>query len=398
MICSDIIRNAFTQEQLDWTVDLVAQRGGGFAMVGGNTSFGAGGWDRTVWDRLIPVKMSGDRPNSFGRGYVSTPFRVLIPQEAERHPIWRIAEDPQQNIAILNSMPPFYGTNLIDRVKPGATELGRTDRPMPVAGDMPVFACQTFGKGRTFAMTTDTTVDWGRDFESEWGEGDNRYFKKFWRNVVKWLGENSFGGSRRVRIDTDKIIYRPGQPIQVTAHAYDDKLEETNRYRVVARLKTPAHVAPGMAPASALLQESLLSPMSGEIAYSGQLTAPTINILETALPGRSLSPRTVSLEVTAYDQNEPVGREELDVQILDDSAEYHNLRPDPQRLKELAQISGGRVLHSARELSQLLESVKPAPGEAVVSRQPAWDSPALWFLLLLLLTLEWVARRYQGLA
>jgi len=27
--------------------------------VGGMTSFGAGGWDQTVWDQLIPVDMSG---------------------------------------------------------------------------------------------------------------------------------------------------------------------------------------------------------------------------------------------------------------------------------------------------------------------------------------------------
>ena len=164
VICSDIRREAFSQEQLQWTRDLVAQRGGGFAMVGGNTSFGAGGWDQTIWDELIPVKMSGDGPNSFGQGYTGGAFRVLVPPTAERHPIWRIAEDPQQNAAILAAMPQFYGTNLIDRVKPGATVLGLTDRPMPLAGVMPVFACQQFGRGRTFAMTTDTTVRMGPRF------------------------------------------------------------------------------------------------------------------------------------------------------------------------------------------------------------------------------------------
>ena len=128
VICSDINRNAFTQEQLDWTVELVYLRGGGFAMIGGDTSFGAGKWDQTVWDELIPVKMSGDRPSSFGQGYTYGQFRVVVPNEVERHPIWRIAEDPRQNAAILSRMPPFYGTNFIDREKPGATVLGQSDR------------------------------------------------------------------------------------------------------------------------------------------------------------------------------------------------------------------------------------------------------------------------------
>ena len=42
IICSDISLGAFTPEQLDWTVELVNKRGGGFVMIGGNRSFGPG--------------------------------------------------------------------------------------------------------------------------------------------------------------------------------------------------------------------------------------------------------------------------------------------------------------------------------------------------------------------
>jgi uncharacterized membrane protein len=398
VICSDINRNAFSQEQLDWTAELVYQRGGGFAMIGGVTSFGAGKWDQTVWDELIPVKMSGDRPGSFGQGYTYGDFRVVVPNEIERHPIWRIAEDPRQNAAILRRMPPFHGTNFVDREKPGATVLGQSDRQIIGSRKMPVFACQSFGKGRTFAMTTDTTCDWGRDFESQWGEGgDNRYFRKFWRNVIKWLGENSSGGSQRLRSETDKVIYRPGQPIEVTAHAFNEKLEETGKYRVVSRLKIPARAELGPA-SSPVLEESALTPGSGEKAYSGRITAPPINSLKRAAPAPSSSLRSLVLEVTAYDQNRVVGREELDLQILDDSAEFRDLQPDPKRLEELAQVSGGKVLHNSQELAELLESSKPSMSDPIISRQPVWDHAAFWCVLLLLLTVEWVFRRRRGLA
>ncbi len=46
VICSDIARASFTPEQLDWTVELVSKRGGGFVMIGGHTSFGSGGGTR----------------------------------------------------------------------------------------------------------------------------------------------------------------------------------------------------------------------------------------------------------------------------------------------------------------------------------------------------------------
>ena len=66
IICSDISRGAFTPEQLEWTVELVNKRGGGFVMIGGNRSFGSGGWDQTVWDGLIPVDMSGHGARRLG--------------------------------------------------------------------------------------------------------------------------------------------------------------------------------------------------------------------------------------------------------------------------------------------------------------------------------------------
>ena len=97
VICSDIARTAFTQEQLEWTVELVAKRGGGFAMIGGNTSFGSGGWDQTVWDGLIPVDMSGRGP-ARSENYWGA-FRVVIPRQAMDHPIWRIVDDPERNRA-----------------------------------------------------------------------------------------------------------------------------------------------------------------------------------------------------------------------------------------------------------------------------------------------------------
>jgi uncharacterized membrane protein len=392
VICSDINRTAFTQEQLDWTVELVQKRGGGFAMVGGNTSFGAGFWDRTVWDGLIPVDMGGT-VRSPGRGTCwGVDFKIRVPAEVERHPIWRIVEDPVKNRQILERMPHFTGTNLIERLKPAATALGLSDRPLPNVGIQPVFAAQPYGKGRTFAMSTDTTADWGTYFEREWGEaGDNRYFRKFWRNVVRWLAENSAGGNRRLRVETDKIIYRPGQAIQVSARAYDDKLAETSGYRLVARLR-PAQ------PSTTILEEKNLDVPGKEGVYRGDLSAPSLSQLPDAaatLPG---SVYHAALDVLAYDQDRVVAQTTLAIDVLDDPAEFHDPQPDPARLEEIARASGGKVLHRAEELVSILGSYQSAPGEVVVQKSPLWDHLGLWVVLLTLLTAEWIVRRLWGLA
>ena len=235
VICSDIARAAFTTEQLEWTVELVARRGGGFVMIGGNTSFGAGGWDQTIWDGMIPIDMSGSGTNRAEAHYGA--FKVTIPPQAETHPIWRIVDDPVRNRGILDRLPIFYGTNLTTRLKPAATALGLSAQDIAGRGIVTVFSCQPFGRGRSFAMATDTTRDWGQDFERIWGEGDNRYFRKFWRNVVRWLAENSAGGNRRLQAEVDKVIYRPGQPIQVTVHAFDEEARPADSYRILARIR-----------------------------------------------------------------------------------------------------------------------------------------------------------------
>jgi uncharacterized membrane protein len=394
VICSDISRNAFTPEQLDWTVELVAKRGGGFAMIGGYTSFDAGFWQQTAWDGLIPSDMGRGAAmgNIAGRpGVWDGPFRVKVPAEAERHPIWRIVDDPVKNREVLAQMPAFRGTNLIRRLKPAATALGYTDQPVGEVGIMPVFSCQPYGKGRTFAMSTDTTWAWGAEFESEWGEaGDNRYFRKFWRNVIRWLAENSGGGNRRLRLETDKVIYRPGQPIQVRAHAYDDKLEETGRYRLVARLTSPA--AP-----KAALSEAALAVRPADHVYEGGLVTPPLRDIPAAADSPLSSVRPLALEVTAYDGEAVAAQAALDVQVLDDPEEFQDPQPDPARLEQLARDSGGTVLHTPEDLARLLGGYHTTPGEVVVQKVPLWDHAGLWLLLLALLATEWLLRRWWGL-
>jgi uncharacterized membrane protein len=389
VICSDIARTSFTQEQLDWTVELVGKRGGGFAMIGGNTSFGSGGWDQTVWDGLIPVDMSG-RGLARSENYWG-PFRVVIPPQALDHPIWKIVDDPERNRQALAALPPFYGTKLTDRLKPAATALGLSHIPLGASGVVTVFSCQTFGRGRTFAMASDTTVDWGRDFENHWGEGDNRYFRKFWRNVVRWLAENSESGQQRLRVETDKVIYRPGEAIQIVATAYDETIKETDRYRLLARIRAPSE--PESRPFAASAQS--LTPEPSDLSYRGKLTTPQPGeILENA--GSTL--HKFFLDVAAFDGERTVARSSTPLQTIDDPAEFRDPRPDHAALQSVAKASGGRTILSANDLAAVLAQHPEASVRLVVTRWPLWDTPLLWLILLGILAAEWIMRRMKGLA
>ncbi len=389
VICSDIARTAFTQQQLDWTVELVNKRGGGFVMIGGHTSYGSGGWDQTVWDGLIPVDMSGR--GQARSGYYDGSFRVVIPPQATEHPIWRIVDDPIRNRDALARMPMFGGTNLTERLKPAATALGLSEAALPGSGVVTVFSCQSFGRGRTFAMATDSTISWGADFERSWGEGDNRYFRKFWRNVVRWLTENRDGPNRRLIVEADKVLYKPGQDIQVKAQAYDEKLIETDRYRVAARLRLTTEDGSRPFDTTAIN----LVPQLEEKSYRGKLPAPLVNQVVDD-PGTTL--HKMAVDVAAFDGESMVAKSTVELQMIDDPAEFRDPRPNPTLLQTLARSTGGSVIQSPEQLSQILGQHKDASVQTIVTRWPMWDTPLLWLLLLSLLSAEWVLRRIKGLA
>jgi uncharacterized membrane protein len=427
VICSDISIGAFTREQLDWTVELVAERGGGFAMVGGITSFGAGNWDQTAWDQLIPIDMAG---GALGRGWLYHQFNVTIPEEAQKHPIWRIVEDPEQNRRVLAAMPPFLGTNYMQRLKPAATALGYSEKEIPnINAIMPVFAAQPYGRGRTFAFAPDTTVDWGRFFESQWGEvssqraqvreasnqqaapqpavaQDNRYFRRFWRNLVRWLSENSAAGNKRLQIETDRIIYHTGEPIAITARAFDEKLRETVAYDLVAQVKSPGPAPqkpadpkapdPKGAGTKASGDRVLLTPAASGKSYTGEMDSLALAAPVDGGGNESLVLPTREIEVVARHEGKEIARASTKVQILPDLHELSHPRPQPEILEKLAQDAGGTVLRFPGDVEHLLSQMRAAAGDSVPTRQPLWDSALVWLLILALLTVEWSLRRRAG--
>lgn len=385
VICSDISRGAFTREQLEWTVELVNERGGGFAMVGGITSFGAGGWDQTSWDKLIPIDMAG---GTIGQGWIYHQFSVTVPDEALVHPIWRILEDPQQNKAALAKMPVFHGTNYMHRLKPAATVLANSREPIPNAGIMPIFAAQTYGRGRTFAFAPDTTADWGRDFERLWGEnGDNRYFRRFWRNTVRWLAENSAAGNKRLRVNTDRVIYRAGQPVVMDVTAFDEKLQPTTAYELTAQFVSAGDLQPQ--PGTVVTPE----PVGNAKQYRGQLP---LHLLTQSSGDSAAIQQAQSIAVVATHQGQEVARAYVQVQILPDLHELLQPQVRPQTLQQLAAATDGQVLQNAGDLLQVLDKLPAKQGDPLISRQPRWDSPLLWLLIIGLLAIEWSLRRRAG--
>ena len=202
VIISDIDKHTFSDELMEWVRQLVAERGGGYCMIGGNLSFDAGHYEQTIWDKLIPVACQ-----RYGFGQIFEPTKPTFPKEVRNHPILRIAPDPALNDAILDVHPALLGYHDIRRTKPGATTLARVG-----GSDAPFIAVQDYGKGRTMAFLSDAAGGWGDGgYQGYWGpkmladalgtkapEGlastidpatapSNEFYNRFWVNTIRWL-------------------------------------------------------------------------------------------------------------------------------------------------------------------------------------------------------------------
>ena len=367
VICSDINRTIFTDKQLEWTRDLVARRGGGFCMIGGYTAFGAGKWDHTVWEQMIPVDMKTEAD-----GYVWEDVVPQIPEAARNHPLWHVEDDPEANRLALSHHPPFLGFNLVNRAKPAAKILAwHQDRQMPL------ICVQPYGRGRSMAFLSDAAGGWGERYQTEWGEGDhdNRYYRRFWVNAVRWLAEHSQSAHRaRLVANTDAVTYAPGDIMTIRARKLVlTRPEDLRQWTVSARLAK----GDDQRPIPLVLDEQTLS-------FVGRLAVPADSpSMDTRVLIEARGPAGGMPDVTS-----------IPIRIAAADRELADPFPDPLMLRQLAERTGGHVITDANQLRRLLQKDAPATaGAAKRITVPLWDRPWLWALIVILLAAEWLVRK-----
>jgi uncharacterized membrane protein len=388
IVLANVPRTALSDELLGWVEEWIGKRGGGLLMAGGPRSFGAGGWSGTPVERMLPVEFAGTPDWELAPS-------VLEPTGADLHPVWRLFEDERATRAAIKTLPESLGRNTWVRVKPQS--------------GTPLLAVGAYGRGRTAALATPLSASWSPAFTRQWGEGDNRHFAKFARNLTYWLTETSAIGRRRLVAGTDKRFYRPGETVAILGQTYDESANRTGRYRVVAMLEPKqldgAELPP--CPVKWPAGRPRAAGESGALAGWGEeielhldtkskdhsLPLPLVEALANGSAGQAFK-----LELTAYEGQTQIDSTSLDVQVLSDPHEQQNPLPNRDFLAALARSTGGREVTDAQQLADILTGVPINEGTATVRRTPLWSREWLLGLLLGLLAGEWFLRRWLGLA
>ncbi|HEY3789595.1 MAG TPA: glutamine amidotransferase [Urbifossiella sp.] len=393
LVLSNVPRTALSDEILAWVDEWIGKRGGGLLMAGGPRSFGAGGWNGTVIERILPVEFTDSSD------WDGSPA-VLEPTGADLHPVWKLFEDERATRAALKLLPESQGRNNWVRVKPQSGSLLGAQRSDGIA-PAPLLAVGAYGRGRAAALATPISAPWSPAFTRQWGEGgDNRHFAKFVRNAIYWLTEESAIGRRRLVAETDKRYYRPGETIALSAHTFDEAANRTGRYRIEAILepkqldaKLPAF--PVKLPAKSGMSLGWGDPF--ELHPDPQtkehtLPLPLVEVLEDGTSGLAFK-----LELTAYEGGTQIDSSSVDVQILSDPHERQNPLPNREFLANLAKATGGREFTDSASLADAWKELAIVEGPQIVHRMPLWSRDWLLGVLIGFLAVEWFSRRWLGL-
>jgi hypothetical protein len=335
-------------------------------------------------DNLIPVAMEQEAD------LAQNSFVPRVLDASWSHPIMRIGDTEAENRAIWTTkFPRLQGYNRVDRAKPGATVLLEHPYDRTPYGPAAILATQEVGRGRTMALTTDTTFLWGEWFETIWGEKinpnlpltedncDSRYFKQFWLNSVRWLSAHKLDPEQNlVGIQLAQVYCSPKLDIPVRVRAATAGGHQSGDAEVVLHLSD----------ANKEVQTVRAIYSEDHQNYQANVKLPA--------PGKYVIRAIARFKdgKTADDRQLLVG-EDADWEIAD-------IRANPEIMAALSRWSGGQVFslsdNDPGSMANAITGAKPVLVE--YRKSPLWDKS--WWLgtVVGLLTLEWGIRRQRGLA
>lgn len=380
--------------------------GGAIAMVGGDLSFGSGGYGLTPLRDVLPVELDVLPPGE-DRGTSTDVFRARLTAEGRGHPVTSLSLDARENEVRWTVLPPLEGLNRVHRAKPGtATLLVHPSQKDGTGRPAPVLVAGTAGKGRALALLTDSAWQWGflaagaaggaepggrpagesgsggaGGAETAAGaSGAGRAFQRFWENAIRWLVRDP--ALTLLRIEPDRVEYRRGQPVGV-------------RIRTLRPDYTPAA---GVEVTLALASADRPADRAGEDRAGGKPPRETRTTTnqdgEARVDLGALAPGAWRISAGATLES-GAAIEEQTVLVRAEWRELEDVASRADVLREIANLSGG-WFRDGGDLEGL--RIRP-PRERRIGKQKTvelWSHPGMLALGLALLAIEWTLRRRSG--
>jgi hypothetical protein len=377
IILGSIEASFFTHDQLAMLADFTSVRGGGLLFLGGRRSFAEGGYAGTPLADVMPVVVSGDAvPDSMT---FFADLKVALTPSGESHAVAQVAPTPAASMQRWKSLPGITSVNHVREVKPGAVTLitgsmpsdGRAGEPGTAlrSYQQPVLVYQRYGRGMSIAFPVQDSWQWQMDPTTP---PEDQTFSRFWRQMLRWLTSDV---PSRVVVSLPADQVNPKNPVAMRTSVADSLYLPRNDAKVVAHITSDAGAVRDL-------------PFDWAIDRDGEYRA-------TFTPDQ---PGTYTINVTATLPSGASAADTSYLRVADLNTEYFDAEMRAPLLQRIANETGGRY-YTPKSASTLAEDVAMSKhGVTVVNQMDLWDMPAIFLLLVALVTAEWSYRKARGLA
>jgi uncharacterized membrane protein len=341
------------------------QEGGALMMIGGENSFGEGGYDQTELADVIPVVSATNtaQPPS------EEPFTVRLTAEGRRHPVTQLADSAEESARLWASLPAIPGINAV-KAKPGARVL--LEHPLMSVGgqNAPVLVAADEGRGRSLALTIDSSWYWS--FVAAGAGQGNRNYERFYNNAVRWLVRDP--ELTPLRLSSAQRQVEPGQPAVFDVQARQSDYGPASGAQLTLQILDAESEKP-------------VATVHGESGADG-----TARLELPGLPAGAY--RAIA---TASLNGAEIGRAEDALAVRQAGPESEDALPRPELLRRIAEVTGGTFGEIPGNFPKV-QAVREAEQVEIGRRKekPLWDRGFPLVLLCLSLGGEWFLRRRWG--
>jgi hypothetical protein len=340
---------------------LVEQQASGLVFLPGSSGRQASLIDSPLGE-LLPVVNDSSQPTGWGS---RMPSRMELTELGRRSLLTRLAESPDENLAVWGRLPGFHWYAPVVRAKAGADVLAVHQEATTASGRVPLLVTQTRGAGKVLYMATDGAWRWRKGVEDQ-------YHYRFWGQVVRWMAYQR----NMAKGETMRLFYSPEQPrvrqtVFATANVQASNGEPLMNGQVTLRIE---------APSGQMEQIQMISDGGDWGAYTGSFTP-----LESG-------PYRLTLQCA-----QTQAMLETNLLVLGGAVERIGKPARPEVLEEMASLSGGKLVlpENIATISHLLTSLPTQSLE--IQRFAIWSSPLSVATLIGMATMFWIGRKMLGL-
>ena len=333
-------------------------------MLGGHSSFGAGGWAETPLTDILPALIHPGDGQLEPEGGVK-----FVPNTNGLNSyVLQVGANKTETARIWDAMKPILGTNRFGAVKNGADIIAETPGPNPE----PLMLSMDVGRGRTIAYGGDTWV-WYRSSEES-----RLAHRKFWRQIVFWLSHKENEGDNKVKVTLEPRRVAPGEKVDLTVTAHDAKGAAIPNVRYEAKVEREKADPPVSKPE--------------EVYNQGEEGKGSIYAVD-----KLGEPGTYTVTVIAKKDGQELGRDTGRFLVYQDDRELENPSADLALARQIAAITEGESVTPERLTAYLKGLDRSAYAEYVsASEHRVWDNWPFFLIFTALLTLEWWLRKRHG--